>query len=96
MFALVKELVLSINEKAPLATLLLKNPITNLESIFCIIGSIILLVAICIFDATCQISKKNVVLSVLLATCIHKCNEVEWYLCCLFGCWLCCRKVLNK
>jgi hypothetical protein len=32
----------------------------------------------------------------LLATCIHKCNEVEWYLCCLFGCWLCCRKVLNK
>ncbi len=70
MFALVKESFLSINEKIPIATLLLKNPITSLECIFCIIGSIILLVAMCIFEATCQTSKKNVVLLVLLATCV--------------------------
>jgi hypothetical protein len=38
MFALVKESVLSINEKAPITTLLLKSPIISLDSIFCIIG----------------------------------------------------------
>ncbi len=54
-----KELVLSINEKAPIATLLLKSPITSLKSIFCIIGSIILLVAMCIFEDTCQTGKKE-------------------------------------
>jgi len=76
--------------------MLLKNPITSLKSIFCILGSIILLVAMCIYDATYQIGKKNVVLLELLATCVHKCNEAKWYLCCLFGCWLCYRKVFNK
>jgi hypothetical protein len=76
--------------------MLLKSPITNLKFNFSILGSIILLVVMCVSDAMCQIGKKNVVLLVPLATCVHKCNEVEWYLCCLFGCWLCYRKVPNK
>jgi hypothetical protein len=56
---------------------MLKSPITSLKSIFCILGSIILLVAMCIFYATCQIGRKNVVLLVLLATYVHKYNEAK-------------------
>jgi hypothetical protein len=57
--------------------MLLKSFITSLESIFCIFGSIILLVGMCIYDATCQIGKKNVVLLVLLATCVQNAMKMN-------------------